>query len=432
MLRKATLLYRALERLRGERRTSGARRAKPGQSGLERLEGRALLTTSNAALANTLTHSAEYYQSVIIPDYQKFLGRSPVQSELNYWITQQQAGRSDESVLAGFAGSPEFYKTSGNTDASWITSMYQNILGRSPSTDEVNYYLNSLAGGNTRYNISYGFAASPEREGQVVTNDYTHFLDRAPFAGDVDYWVGKFSGGYSNENVIAGFVGSSEFYRLYVSADANFLIGAYKQTLGRAPLPNELSYNLNFLESTNLSSVSVPQTALYDVTITGTVNGVAFTQMGTLRVATAASLGIPADNNAMDFVIDSIGPNSSAQSGTLLFASNRALFSVLDPAAASLPLKLASTTVDPVGGTALINDDPTVVNTSNFQNVFKVVTNSGSTIDNLTGTAAANAIMLNFTTGGMTLSGSINLTGQAPGSTQTDTYTATISGSLRG
>src|SRR4029453_7729976 len=87
-----------------------------------------------------------------------------------------------------------------------VRGMYQDLLGRGPDDDGVQFWLSRLAQGATPAQIAYGFAASGEREGQRVTADYFTYLNRPPEPGAVSYWVGRFMTGTSNEDVIPGFM----------------------------------------------------------------------------------------------------------------------------------------------------------------------------------------------------------------------------------
>src|SRR5206468_9936748 len=64
----------------------------------------AVLDVSQAALprnlgtiASAYTHSAENYRYFITSAYQKYLGRTPDSSGLDYWTKNMQAGFSDRS-----------------------------------------------------------------------------------------------------------------------------------------------------------------------------------------------------------------------------------------------------------------------------------------------------------------------------------------------
>jgi hypothetical protein len=163
-------------------------------------------------VASTLTHSIEHYQDFVINAYQSYLGRTPDQAGLNAWVTQMQNGLTDEHLEAKFIGSTEYIKNHGGPGAGWVTGMYQDILGRTPSQAEVNNWVNALNHGETPEQVAYGFAASAEREGNRVRADYQTFLGRTPAPSEVTSWVKAFGNGLTNESLVAGFLGSTEYY----------------------------------------------------------------------------------------------------------------------------------------------------------------------------------------------------------------------------
>jgi hypothetical protein len=187
------------------------------------------------SVASALSHSPEYYGNRVTAAYQQYLGRLPAPPEVAAWVGALQNGLSDERMEAGFIGSPEYIQKHGGPGAGWITGMYQNLLGRTPSLAEVKAWLAALAGGQSPTDVAFGFAASPEREGQRITADYLTNLGRLPSAGEVASWVQAFHGGHgiSNEDIIAGFVGSPEFFQGHKGDVSNWLISAYEDILHR-------------------------------------------------------------------------------------------------------------------------------------------------------------------------------------------------------
>jgi hypothetical protein len=162
--------------------------------------------------ASSLTHSAEYYSNFITNAYLTYLGRKPDAAGLANWVQAMQNGLSDEHLEAGFIGSAEYIANHGGPGAGWVSGMYQDLLGRKPSQDEINEWVNALEHGVSTQQVAYGFAASAERESIRVQNDYLTFLGRKPSPSEVSTWVNAFLQGVSNEDVIAGFVGSDEYF----------------------------------------------------------------------------------------------------------------------------------------------------------------------------------------------------------------------------
>ena len=189
----------------------------PDGSGVAYWHGLLAAGTPRSAIATSLTHSAEYYGTIITPAYQQFLGRSPDPTGLTYWTGQMQQGLTDEQLQAGFIASPEFYQHAGNTDKSWIDALYMALLSRPADKGGESYWMQQLAGGVSRNSIAFGFAAGSEEEAIRVEGDYQHFLDRTPSSAEVDYWVSQFAKGLRNEDVVAGFVGSDEYFQRAIS-----------------------------------------------------------------------------------------------------------------------------------------------------------------------------------------------------------------------
>jgi hypothetical protein len=164
-------------------------------------------------LATLLTHSDEYFATIIRPAYQQYLGRNADAAGLAFWTARMRQGLTDEQLEAAFIGSPEFYQQAGGTDKAWVDAMYLDLLGRTPDAAGEGYWVEALGLGAGLSKVAYGFAASPEREGQLVQQDYQTFLHRSASGGEVAYWVERFTQGVTNEDVVAGFLGSDEYFR---------------------------------------------------------------------------------------------------------------------------------------------------------------------------------------------------------------------------
>jgi virginiamycin B lyase len=204
--------------------------------------------TNLPAVASALAHSLEHYDQFITHAYLTYLGRSPAASEVAGWAGLMQNGLSDEQLEAGFIGSAEYIADHGGQGAGWVTGMYHDLLGRSPAQAEVDGWMTALNNGTTPQQVAYGFAASPEREGQRVNNDYMTLLGRPASQAEVDGWVNAFVHGTTNEDVIAGFVGSPEYFDNRGQGDpSTWLASAYNDVLGRKPSPDEVTAWLAWL-----------------------------------------------------------------------------------------------------------------------------------------------------------------------------------------
>lgn len=167
---------------------------------------------SREVFTETLTHSVEYFSSVVSTDYSHFLGRGPDAAGMAFWDSLMGQGLSDEQLAAQLIGTPEYFAHAGGTNKAWVDHMYFDLLGRSPDLAGEAAWVNSLGAGMPRSMAAYGFASSAEREAIIVRTDYEVFLGRQASALEVDGWVNGFGQGLRNEDIIAGFVGSDEFF----------------------------------------------------------------------------------------------------------------------------------------------------------------------------------------------------------------------------
>jgi hypothetical protein len=88
--------------------------------------------TSRTSIAYGFATSTERETQVILNDYQKYLGRSAGATEVNGWVTAFEQGETNEQIVAQFTGSTEYFFAKDGTIESWLTGIYQSLLGRAP------------------------------------------------------------------------------------------------------------------------------------------------------------------------------------------------------------------------------------------------------------------------------------------------------------
>jgi len=208
------------------------------------------LPSNLGGVAHALTHSAEYFANFIKNAYGTYLGRAPDAQGLAWWTGRMQGGVTDEQLEAALTSSSEFMQRSGGTNATWVDTMYADLLERTPDQAGLSYWLAQLQLGASRYQIALHIAASAEREAMVVQNDYFTFLGRDATSPDVNYWVARFSQGAENEDIVAGFIASPEYYNGATkgqSSRSGWLDSAYQDLFQRLPSGSEASYWLLLL-----------------------------------------------------------------------------------------------------------------------------------------------------------------------------------------
>ncbi len=83
--------------------------------------------------------------------YHALLARKPDITGSRYWLAQARQGVDLDAVAWSFAQSVEFQQKYGTlTDAQFVTTVYANVLGRSPDTAGRDYWLDEVRSGRLR------------------------------------------------------------------------------------------------------------------------------------------------------------------------------------------------------------------------------------------------------------------------------------------
>ena len=105
---------------------------------------------------------------VVFRLYNAAFARLPDAKGLENWITGNSTGGMTYATSADeFSSSQEFQNRYGanTTDTQYITTLYDNVLGRSPDAEGLANYQNLLANGKERGALLLDFSESPENRG---------------------------------------------------------------------------------------------------------------------------------------------------------------------------------------------------------------------------------------------------------------------------
>ena len=95
--------------------------------------------------------------------YEAYFKRLPDTSGLNYWLGRLNAGKTLDQVSAQFASSSEFQTKYGNTtNSQFVTLVYNNVLGRSPDSGGLSFWVSKLNAGTSRGTVMTNFSESNE------------------------------------------------------------------------------------------------------------------------------------------------------------------------------------------------------------------------------------------------------------------------------
>jgi serralysin len=95
--------------------------------------------------------------------YHATLNRLPEAGGLENWTAALRSGSSLLQITDGFTGSAEFQQKYGSlNDTSFVTLLYNNVLGRGPDNAGLVNWTNALRAGSTRASVVVGFSESNE------------------------------------------------------------------------------------------------------------------------------------------------------------------------------------------------------------------------------------------------------------------------------
>ncbi len=187
----------------------------PDAGGLDYWTSKIRTGTPRIAVANSITYSQEYRSGLIRDSYSRYLSRAPEAGAVDYWLGQLADGMTIQRMEGGFLASRESYLRSGGTDSAWVANLYSEVLGRTPSTSEVQYWVARIGdSGAGRFSVAMGFLGSNEHLGQVVDGYYRHLLGRAVDPGGRAAWISRIYAGMRLEAVVGGIIASNEYWNL--------------------------------------------------------------------------------------------------------------------------------------------------------------------------------------------------------------------------
>lgn len=178
---------------------------------------------SGSQFAAALLTSHEYHQDVVDGDYDQLFGRSAEPPALNFWGSLLDHGvQTSGQVLIGLLGSDEYYALHNRSNAQFIVALYLDVLGRDADPGAVNYWLAQMSGptnapaghaaiGLSRADVAGQFVTGAECQTKEIDEWYQDYLDRPASDDDIAFWNKQFAGGHSPDMVLATILGSDEY-----------------------------------------------------------------------------------------------------------------------------------------------------------------------------------------------------------------------------
>ncbi|MGH7137805.1 MAG: DUF4214 domain-containing protein, partial [Pirellulales bacterium] len=143
-------------------------------------------------------------------------------------------------------------------EATVVTKLYNQVLGRSPDLGGLENWVNQIQQGQPYGIVAQGIFDSPERLDPIIQGYYQQFLGRPADADGLAYWYGVWVKNGGPEPVVAGMIGSPEFFAMAgqanptLSANAAWVTALYQRLLDRQPDSEGLTYWTNKLDTNAL------------------------------------------------------------------------------------------------------------------------------------------------------------------------------------
>jgi hypothetical protein len=163
-----------------------------------------------------------------------------------YTVTASGIGLSSpltQTVRIGITNARLNFAIAGTStqaaQSAWVTMLYQDILGRQPSADEVAGWVGVLAAGASPVAVSQGFLNSVEYAQRLVIGWYQGYLHRAPDATGLAGFTNLLLSGNNETAVRRLFLGSTEYWNYHGDDPTAFVDAVYHDVLGRLPSGTE-------------------------------------------------------------------------------------------------------------------------------------------------------------------------------------------------
>ena len=165
---------------------------------------------SSTSVVLGIEASAEYLADQVFALYSRYLNRAPDALGEQSWLNAIQQGATLEQVAEGIVSSPEYIQDHGGDNQGYVLGLYNQVLGRTPSADELNGWVNALNAGQSRTAVAVSFLTSTEYRTDLVESDYSLYLGRAADSSGLAGWVSALQAGTTDQAVLAGILGSPE------------------------------------------------------------------------------------------------------------------------------------------------------------------------------------------------------------------------------
>jgi hypothetical protein len=169
---------------------------------------------SRSQVVDSFWASAEHRGLEVDRMYQTFLHRGADAGGRAAWVNAFMSGASEFDVARAIINSPE-YQSAHASNLAYISGLYADILGRTPSQAEISTWLQILQNGTSRDAVAVAFLTSGEAYVLILNQDYQMYLHRNADAGGEQVWLAMLQNGQATPQTVSeAFLASDEFFAM--------------------------------------------------------------------------------------------------------------------------------------------------------------------------------------------------------------------------
>ncbi|HVX64224.1 MAG TPA: DUF4214 domain-containing protein, partial [Pirellulales bacterium] len=184
----------------------------PDDGGLMYWTGRLQKGDSAGVIAQGIFESNERLDPIIVQYYQDYLLRTADAAGVAFWRNIWKRDGGPENVIAGMISSDEFFQSAGGTNAAWIQTLYQRLLDRQADPHGLAYWTQQLdLQLASKQQVVLRFTQSTENFENLVTGFYQEYLQRTPTSDELNNFVQQMHAGASQRDIQIEIISSDEY-----------------------------------------------------------------------------------------------------------------------------------------------------------------------------------------------------------------------------
>lgn len=211
--------------------------------------------------ALAIESSPEFKNLVVTDDYEEVLRREPDPAERTAALQFLNQGGTEAGLEVRLLATPEYFANrGGSTNAGFVQAVYEDVLGRSASANEVQAWTQLLDQGTSRTTVAQGIVFSKESLTGAVERRYDKLLNRSADTAGLNAWVAALEGGMSLEQVTAFFTASPEYFGdITHGVHVRYVGQLFHDLLGRTVDSTGLAFYVGLLDQGSTTPLQVVQ-----------------------------------------------------------------------------------------------------------------------------------------------------------------------------